>query len=374
VAWIALPAAWSRMWMEMFFLDWTSGVLVTNVGHCHPDLVKAIQDAAARLLNNYECLNQPRGGSPRKAGFRDAQAPGQVLLPQHRQRGHRGRRSHHEAKERQVRDRQLLRRLFTGALSAAASVGGLAGPKKGYGPSVPGAIRVPFPYCYRCPFQARRETCSMLCLDYLDDAVRANSTGSLAGVMVRLIWRGRIHFSAEDGSRGWNGGCAEEACCSHWMRCNPRFGRTGKFFAMEWEGLETRPGVHRKRHRQRLPRFARSARAAKWIGALGKGEMSSTHGGNPVAGAAVCAVIDIMRREKLADNALRMGTIMKARLLEMQEKCHMSAMCAARAWCWASNWSETRRRRSPRPISRRKLIDTAARNGCSSARWAFSAT
>ena len=25
------------------FIDWTSGVLVTNVGHCHPDLVKAVQ-------------------------------------------------------------------------------------------------------------------------------------------------------------------------------------------------------------------------------------------------------------------------------------------------------------------------------------------
>src|SRR5512147_410343 len=42
------------------FIDWTSGVLVTNVGHCHPDLVKAVQDAATRLLNNYECLNVPR--------------------------------------------------------------------------------------------------------------------------------------------------------------------------------------------------------------------------------------------------------------------------------------------------------------------------
>ena len=39
------------------FIDWTSGVLVTNVGHCHPDLVKAVQDAAAQLLNNYECLH-----------------------------------------------------------------------------------------------------------------------------------------------------------------------------------------------------------------------------------------------------------------------------------------------------------------------------
>ena len=42
------------------FLDWTCGVLVTNVGHCHPHLVKAIQEAAAKLLNNYECPNEPR--------------------------------------------------------------------------------------------------------------------------------------------------------------------------------------------------------------------------------------------------------------------------------------------------------------------------
>src|SRR5512141_2355002 len=42
------------------FIDWTSGVLVTNVGHCHPDLVRAVQAAAAKLLNNYECLNEPR--------------------------------------------------------------------------------------------------------------------------------------------------------------------------------------------------------------------------------------------------------------------------------------------------------------------------
>jgi len=42
------------------FIDWTSGVLVTNVGHCHPRLVKAVQETASRLLNNYECLNVER--------------------------------------------------------------------------------------------------------------------------------------------------------------------------------------------------------------------------------------------------------------------------------------------------------------------------
>ena len=42
------------------YIDWTSGVLVTNVGHCHPHLVAAAQKATAMLLNNYECANVQR--------------------------------------------------------------------------------------------------------------------------------------------------------------------------------------------------------------------------------------------------------------------------------------------------------------------------
>jgi 4-aminobutyrate aminotransferase-like enzyme len=37
------------------YLDWTCGVLVTNVGHCHPHLVSEVQKATARPMNNYEC-------------------------------------------------------------------------------------------------------------------------------------------------------------------------------------------------------------------------------------------------------------------------------------------------------------------------------
>ena len=37
------------------FIDWTSGVLVTNIGHCHPKLVAAVREAVGKLINNYEC-------------------------------------------------------------------------------------------------------------------------------------------------------------------------------------------------------------------------------------------------------------------------------------------------------------------------------
>ena len=36
------------------FIDWTSGVLVANVGHCHPKLVAKVQEASSKILNCYE--------------------------------------------------------------------------------------------------------------------------------------------------------------------------------------------------------------------------------------------------------------------------------------------------------------------------------
>ena len=33
------------------FLDFTAGIAVTSTGHCHPEVVKAIQDQAAQLIH-----------------------------------------------------------------------------------------------------------------------------------------------------------------------------------------------------------------------------------------------------------------------------------------------------------------------------------
>ena len=73
---------------------------------------------------------------------------------------------------------------FHGRTSAAATAGGLSGPKKGYGPTLPGPFAYPFRIVTGAPFKADPATCDMLCLDYVEDSVRANSTGSLAGLIV----------------------------------------------------------------------------------------------------------------------------------------------------------------------------------------------
>jgi len=344
------------------FLDWTSGVLVTNVGHSHPHLVEAVQAAAGRLMNNYECLNEPRVRAAEKLV---------QILPAHLDRCF-FMSTGSEATEACVR---IMKRKtgkfevlsfhggFHGRTYMALTTGGLAGPKKGYGPTVPGAIRVPFPYCYRCPFRAKPESCGMLCLDFVDDAVRANSSGSLAGVMVEA-YQGAAGFIFAP--EGWF------PRLEQWIRSRgllftldevqAGFGRTGKMFAMEWENLQPDLVSLGKGLGSGMPASAIAARADV-VGVLNAGEMSSTMGGNPVACAAVAAVIEIFEREKLEQNALRIGTLMKHRLEQIKERCPYVGDVRGRGLVMGVELVKDKQTKEPAPELTRQLIDAAAQNG-----------
>ena len=344
------------------FLDWTSGVLVTNVGHSHPHLVKAVQEAAARLMNNYECLNEPRVLAAEKLV---------AILPAHLDRcfflstGSEAIEACIRIMKRKTGKFEILsfHGGFHGRTYAALTAGGLAGPKKGYGPTLPGAIRVPFPYCYRCPFHARPETCDLLCLDYVDDAVRANSTGSLAGVVVEAYQGASGFIFAPD---GWFTRLEE------WIRSRgllfaldevqSGFGRTGRMFAMEWEMLTPDLVALGKGVGSGMPASAVAARADV-IGVLGPGEMSSTMGGNPVACAAVVAVVEIFEKEKLEANALRIGALMKRRLEKIQEKCPYVGDVRGRGLVMGVELVKDKQTKEPAPELTRRLIDVAAQNG-----------
>ncbi|HWQ56876.1 MAG TPA: aspartate aminotransferase family protein [Bryobacteraceae bacterium] len=344
------------------FIDWTSGVLVTNVGHCHPDLVTAIQKASGRLLNNYECLTAERV---------DAAEQLVSVLPPHLDKcffmstGSESTEAATRIMKRKSGKFEILSFYggFHGRTYAALSAGGLAGPKKGYGPTVPGAIRVPYPYCYRCPFKAKPENCGMMCLEFMEDSVRANSTGSLAGLIVEP-YQGAAGFIFPPA--GWL------PKLEAWLRARnllftldevqASFGRTGKFFAMEWEQLTPDLVCIGKGIGSGVPASAIAARGDV-IGVLGSGEMSSTMGGNPVSCAAVSAVVGIMKREKLEQNALSIGAMMKARLLEMQERCPYIGDVRGMGLVIGVELVHDKATKEPAPDLTRKLIDLAAANG-----------
>lgn len=345
------------------YIDWTSGVLVTNVGHCHPDLVREVVKATERLLNNYECPNVERIAAAERLVN---------ALPSHLNRcfflstGS-------EAVEAAVR---LVKRHtgkfeilsfwggFHGRTVTAASVGGLPGPKRRYGPVLPGVIRAPFPNPYRdpagwCDHGPDFETY----FAFLDDLVAANSTGNLGGVVVEP-YQGAAGFIFPP--KGWL------RRLERWTRARgllfvldevqSSYGRTGRMWALEHERLTPDIVIIGKGIGSGVPVSAVAARAAIFT-SLRKGEMSSTMGGNPVASAAVVAVLEIMERENLARRAAVMGAYMKKRLLQLQKRSPILGDVRGMGLVLGLEFVKDKRTKQPSPEITRRVINHCAANG-----------
>ncbi|MGB5873139.1 MAG: aspartate aminotransferase family protein [Bacteroidota bacterium] len=345
------------------YLDWTSGVLVTNVGHCHPHLVSAINKASQDLLNNYECANTYRIEAAKKLV---------LALPKHLDRcfflstGS-------EAIEGSLR---LMKRKtgkfeiisfeggFHGRTPGAASVGGMAGPKRKYGPTIPGNIRAIYPNPYRDELGLCDATSGFKkYFNYLEQLISANSTGSLAGVIVEP-YQGACGFVFPP--KGWLKRLFE------WTKGNDllftldeiqsSYGRTGKMWAMEHEDIQPDIVV--------LGKGIGSGVAVSAIcsntdifSCLKEGEMSSTYAGNPIAGAAVIAVLEIFEKENLVEHSAQMGEYIKKGLRQIADNSKHVGDVRGRGLVMGIELVKDKLTKDPAPEVMRPLIDECAESG-----------
>jgi 4-aminobutyrate aminotransferase-like enzyme len=345
------------------YIDWTSGVLVTNVGHCHPDLVAPVREAMGELLNNYECANVQR--------IEAAKAFVKALPP------HLNRcfflSTGSEATEGALR---LMRRRtgryeiicfeggFHGRTFGAASAGGMAGPKRMYGPGMPGMIRIPFPNPYRDPCGWCRGGPEFgRYFEYVDAMVSANSTGSLAGLLVEP-YQGAAGFIFPP--EGWLKALEKWARARDLLfaldEVQASYGRTGKMWAMEHEGLKPDIVTIGKAIGCGVPVSAIAA-TADVFSCLKKGEMSSTLGGNPVSSAAVPAILKIMKKERLVENSAKMGAYMKRRLKAMARRRPYLGDVRGMGLVMGLEFVKDKKTKEPAPELIRPLIVACAENG-----------
>lgn len=345
------------------YIDWTSGVLVTNVGHCHPHLVAETQKASEKLLNNYECPNE----------YRIVAAERLVkALPKHLNRCF----FLSTGSETVEAAARLMKRKsgnfeivsfeggFHGRTVSAASMGGMAGPKKQYGPTVPGAIRLPFPNPYRDPCgwcKGGPEFAKYF--DYIDSVLLANSTGSLAGAIVEP-YQGAAGFIFPP--KGWLKKLEE------WIRSKgmlftldevqSSYGRTGKMWALEHEELTPDIVTIGKGIGCGVAVSAVAATADVFC-CLAKGEMSSTLGGNPVASAAVTAILDIMEEEKLAERAAQSGKYLKRKLQAAARKSPYLGDVRGMGLVMGLEFVKDKKTKEPAPELIRPVMVACANNG-----------
>ncbi len=300
------------------YIDFTSGVLVTNVGHCHPKLVDAVQKAAAKLMN---CYNFPTPERVTLAQRLVEITPENLDVAFMVTTGSDATEAAIRAAKRYTGCYEILSFYggFHGRTGGAMSVAGTTGTKKKYGPVMPGSIQAPYAYCYRCPFKAKPETCDFLCVDFLDRVIEAQSTGDLAALIVEPYQGSSGFIVPPDGYltrlQEW---AKDKGILFILDEVQASFGRTGKMFALEWEDLRPNLLCMGKGLGSGVPAAAMMAES-RIMKALEAGEMSSTNGGNPLSCAAALAVIDIMEEEKLPENALKVGGYLFERFKNVQK-------------------------------------------------------
>ena len=162
-----VPAVWSKGRGAVVedvdgnvFIDFTSGVLVTNVGHCHPKHTAAIQEQAAELMNAYDFVNPWRAKLSQKlVEITSPNLDKAFILST----GGEATESAIKVARRYTGKYEIIafHGAFHGRTYMAMSVGGKQGVKRHFGPMVPGILHAPFCYCYRCIFEQTYPECDM---------------------------------------------------------------------------------------------------------------------------------------------------------------------------------------------------------------------
>lgn len=321
-----VPAVWRRAEGAVvedvdgnLFIDWTSGVLVTNVGHCHPKHVQAVQEQAAELMNSYDFVNPWRAQLAKKlVEITSPNLDKAFILST----GAEATESAIKVARRYTGKYEIIafHGAFHGRTYMAMSVGGKQGVKRHFGPMVPGVLHAPFCYCYRCAFEQTYPECDFTCLRYLDRLLETESTGSVAALITESYQGGAGSIIPPgDYMQRLKKWCEERDIVFILDEVQSSFGRTGKMFAYEHWGIQPNLLCLGKGIGSGVPVSALVGES-RILNTLEPGSMSSTNGGNPLCSRGSLTAIQIIEEEKLADRSAALGKLMLDRLNEMKSK------------------------------------------------------
>lgn len=344
------------------FIDWTSGVLVTNVGHAHPKLADAVSRQAHRLLN---CYDSPTAERITLAERMVGLAPSNLDTAFFATVGS-------EAVDAAVRTAKhftgkfeiiAFYGAFHGRTMGTMALAGKTSTKKHFGPVMPGVIHVPYPDPYRSPFGSDTSDVAAQCLEFMDKAVYAQSTGEVAALIIEPYQGSSGFIFPPDGFLK----SLEQWCKDHGIlfildEVQASFGRTGKFLALEWEDLHPNMVTIGKGIGSGMPISCLLAES-RIMDSLGEGEMSSTWGGNPICCAATHAILDIFKEENLVENSRTIGEHMKARLTAMQDKCRYLGNVRGRGLVMGLDIVKDKKTKERDPQTTRKIIEECCKKG-----------
>ena len=305
---------WGNRW-----IDWSSGVLVTNVGHGRKEIKEALKEAIDQgLLASYVFVHERRMKltrmlrelSPDPCNY-------QVFLLS----------TGSEATENCIKLAKTyglekygpqkkffltFQCAFHGRTMGAQLAGGMERQKRWMGHLDPSFIQVPFPDGFK-----NEDTSFDLFLQTL--AQKNVKPQDIAGVMTETYQGGGPDFLPVEYAQKLEAFCREHDIVMCYDEVQAGFGRTGKMFGFQHYGVTPDLIACGKGVSSSLPISVVMGRK-DIMGLYPPGSMTSTHSASPLPVAAAIASLEVLQKERLVEHAAAMGEILVPELERIQGK------------------------------------------------------
>lgn len=291
------------------YIDFSSQLMNTNIGHQHPKVVKAIQDQAGKLCFVHPGnATEPRGLLGKKLA---EVTPGNLKKTFFTLGGA-------EANENAIK----IARFYTGRHKILARYRSYHGATHGsialtgdyrrlaVEPAMPGGIHFLDPFCYRCSFGQKIESCRRECISHLEEVILYEGPDKIAAVIMEgVVGSNGIIIPPDDYWPRVREICSKYGILLISDEVMSGWGRTGKWFAVDNWGV--------------TPDMITTAKGITSgylpLGAVIVSEPIAnyfddkylyaglTYNGHALACAAAVATIEVYEDEKLIENAVIVG-------------------------------------------------------------------
>ena len=302
------------------YTDLLAGVGVASLGYAHPKYVKALQEQVAKLhVGSFTSRHRAE-----LVKLLASLTPGDLNRTQLYSGGS-------EAVEAAIR----LAMSHTGHKEVIGFWGGFHGKtggvlpllgssfKHALGPLMPGRNISPFASCARCVFDKTFPSCEWHCVQFLKQKIAVETANDVAAILVEPIQGTAGNVVPPPGYLKMLRQLADELGAL--LICDEMitgFGRTGKMFAIEHEGIVPDVITVGKGLGGGFPvsgLIARETVAFAKPFALPSGS-SSSYGGNPLASAAAHVAVRTIVEEGLVEHARKVGEAMMAELHRWEDE------------------------------------------------------
>ncbi len=304
------------------YIDFGGGIAVMNIGHSHPKVVEAIQKQAEKfthtcfMVNPYQSAVQlaeklcaaVKGDFPKSAFFANSGA---------------------EAVENAVKIARYYTKkkgiiafenAFHGRTLLAMTLTGKVKPYKyGFGPFAPEIYKIPYAYCYRCPFNLKYPECDIHCAENLKDFfIKEIDPENTAAIIAEPIQgEGGFITPPKEYFQRLKTICEENNILFIADEIQTGIGRTGEMFAMQHYNVIPDITLTAKSLAAGMPLSAIIGRK-EIMDSVHPAGIGGTYNANPISCEAALATLDIIETENILQQSKTLGKQIKTELEQLK--------------------------------------------------------